>query len=127
VRQLLSYQSPWSEVIDKIGCRHLSSTKDQLVELLQKIEDRQYCFWRVMFPSLGKSTKYKSFCAREKLFRVGIRKEEEEFYSDQIHAASDQSFCAVHPSTENHIQKKLSAVPTRGHTGASSGEGMSTA
>jgi hypothetical protein len=69
----------------------------------------------------------KSFCAREKLFRVGIRKEEEEFYSDQIHAALDQSFCAVHPSTENHIQKKLSAVPTRGHTGASSGEGMSTA
>jgi hypothetical protein len=120
--------------------RHLSSTKDQPVEFLQKIEDRQYWFRRVTFPSLGKSMKFESvvasctqqanpevFCVREKLFRVGIRKEEEEFYSDQIHAASDQLFRAVHPAAENHIQKKLSAVSTRGHTGASSGEGISTA
>jgi hypothetical protein len=93
-----------------------------------------------MFPSLGKSTKFESvvafctpqtnpevFCVREKLFRVGIRKEEEEFYSDQIYVTSDQSFRAVHPAAENHIQKKnYQQYPTRGHIRASSGEDIST-
>jgi hypothetical protein len=67
---------------------------------ISKVEDRKYCFRRVMFgcsrpwasrrnsnlsrlPVRSKPTRI-SFWVREKLFRVGIRKEEEEFYSDQI-------------------------------------------